>query len=47
MLLNEAQRQRQQIAAQGVEIDQLKARLQRIDAALPKLQSREELVAQR
>ncbi len=47
MLLNDAQRQRQQIAAQGVEIDLLKARLQRIDAALPKLQSKEELVAER
>ena len=47
MLLNEAQRQRQQIAAQGVEIDVLKARLQPIDAALPKLQSKGEFVAQR
>ena len=47
MLLNEAQQQRKQIAAQAAEIDQLKAQLQRIDTALVKLQSKDELVAKR
>jgi trimeric autotransporter adhesin len=47
MLLNEAQRQRKQIAAQAAEIDQLKAQLQRIDTALVKLQSKDDLVAKR
>jgi len=46
MLLNEVQQQ-QQIAAQAAEIWQLKAQLQRIDTALLKLQSKDELVARR
>jgi hypothetical protein len=47
MLLNEAQQQEQQIAFQAVEIRQLKEQLQRLDTVVLKLQSKDELVAQR
>jgi hypothetical protein len=47
MLLNEVQHQKHAAAAQDAEIRQLKEQLAVMQAALGKLQSKDELVAQR
>jgi predicted FMN-binding regulatory protein PaiB len=47
MLLNEVQKQQQKIAAQDAKINQLQQQFAMLQAALVKLQSKDELVAQR
>jgi hypothetical protein len=47
MLLNEMQKQQQTIAAQNAKIGQLQQQFATLQAALVKLQAKDELVAQR